>query len=284
MKPLFAIQNADQYIERFYIRLVDFLPNFIGAVIILVLGLILMKVFRKIVTRIMTRKEDMDPTAIKFILDVTTWVFRIILFVAVIGKLGIETSSFVAILGAAGLAVGLSLQGSLSNFAGGLLIITFKPFRVGDYIEAQGEGGTVEEIQIFSTRLVTPSNQVIYIPNGALSNGNIRNFSKLDTRRAEIIVGAAYGSDVNHVKKVLTDIIENDKAILKTPEPIVRIKQLADNSVNFQVLVWASNSDYWQMLSDFQENVKIYFDKEGIEIPFPQRDIIIKNIDGAKLP
>lgn len=284
MKPLFAIQNVDQYIERFYIRLVDFLPDFILAIAILVLGLIFMKVFRKIVTRIMTRKEDMDPTAIKFILDVTTWVFRIILFVVVIGQLGIETSSFVAILGAAGLAVGLSLQGSLSNFAGGLLIITFKPFRVGDYIEAQGEGGTVEEIQIFSTRLVTPSNQVIYIPNGALSNGNIRNFSKLDTRRAEIIVGAAYGSDVNHVKKVLTDIIENDKAILKTPEPIVRIKQLADNSVNFQVLVWASNSDYWQMLSDFQENVKIYFDKEGIEIPFPQRDIIIKNIDGAKLP
>ncbi len=276
------MKDFDYYLDWFLEVLITNVPNVLYAIGILIVGILAIRFIRFIVNRIM-KKRDMDATAVKFLMDILTWVLRVMLFVMVIARLGIETSSFVAILGAAGLAIGLSLQGSLSNFAGGLLIIIFKPFRVGDYIEAQGEGGTVQEIQIFATRLNTPNNQVIYIPNGALSNGNITNYSKEPTRRAEIIVGAAYGSDVRHVKDVLHRIVEAETKILNEPAPIIRIKALADNSVNFQLLVWATNEDFWQMLSDIQEQVKIEFDKEGIEIPFPQRDIIVKGFEPPAL-
>ncbi|WP_417350803.1 mechanosensitive ion channel family protein [Flavobacterium alkalisoli] len=277
------MKDFEGYLEWFLNLLVEYTPRLIYAFVLLIGGLLAIKLVRTIILRIM-KKREMDPTAVRFLLDILTWVLRVMLFIIVIAKLGVETSSFVAILGAAGLAVGLSLQGSLSNFAGGLLIIIFKPFRVGDYIEAQGEGGTVNEIQIFATKLTTPSNQVIYIPNGALSNGNIRNFSKELTRRGEIIVGAGYGSNMKHVKDVLAKIVADEPKILDEPAPIIRIKGLADNSVNFQLLVWATNDNYWQMLSDVQENVKIQFDAEGIEIPFPQRDIVIRNLDKKNLP
>ncbi len=276
------MKEFDYYLEWFLEILITSIPSILYAIGILIAGILGIKFIRFIVSRIM-KKRDMDPTAIKFLMDILTWVLKIVLFVIVISKLGIETSSFVAILGAAGLAIGLSLQGSLSNFAGGLLIIIFKPFRAGDYIEAQGEGGTVQEIQIFATRLNSPNNQVIYIPNGALSNGNIKNYSKEPTRRAEIIIGAAYGSDIKHVKDVLHKIVAAESKILKEPEPTIRIKELAENSVNFELLVWATNDDFWEMLSDVQEQVKISFDNEGIEIPFPQRDIIIKGLDSLNM-
>lgn len=277
------MQNFNEYLKWFLELLIDYTPKLIYAFVILIGGLLAIKLVRTIILKVM-KKRDMDPTAVRFLLDILTWVLRVMLFIIVIAKLGVETSSFVAILGAAGLAVGLSLQGSLSNFAGGILIITFKPFRVGDYIEAQGEGGTVNEIQIFATKLTTPSNQVIYIPNGSLSNGNIKNYSKELTRRGEIIVGAGYGSNMKHVKDVLTKIVAEEPKILDEPAPIIRVKELADNSVNFQILAWAKNEDYWQMLSDVQENVKLMFDQEKIEIPFPQRDIVIRNLDTKNLP
>ncbi|RYJ43356.1 mechanosensitive ion channel family protein [Flavobacterium beibuense] len=277
------MKDFEGYLEWFLNLLIEYTPKLVYAFVLLIGGLLAIKLVRTIILRIMKRRE-MDPTAVRFLLDILTWVLRVMLFIIVIAQLGVETSSFVAILGAAGLAVGLSLQGSLSNFAGGLLIIIFKPFRVGDYIEAQGEGGTVNEIQIFATKITTPSNQVIYIPNGSLSNGNIRNFSKEVTRRGEIIIGAGYGSNMKHVKDVLAKVVANEPKILDEPAPIIRIKGLADNSVNFQILAWAKNEDYWQMLSDVQENVKIQFDAEGIEIPFPQRDIVIRNLDKKNLP
>ncbi|WP_417365998.1 mechanosensitive ion channel family protein [Flavobacterium beibuense] len=277
------MENLNEYLKWFFNLLVEYTPRLIYAFVLLIGGLLAIKLIRTIILKVM-KKRDMDPTAVRFLLDILTWVLRVMLFIIVIAKLGVETSSFVAILGAAGLAVGLSLQGSLSNFAGGLLIIIFKPFRVGDYIEAQGEGGTVNEIQIFATKLTTPSNQVIYIPNGSLSNGNIKNYSKELTRRGEIIVGAGYGSNMKHVKDVLTKIVAEEPKILDEPAPIIRVKELADNSVNFQILAWAKNEDYWQMLSDVQENVKLMFDQEKIEIPFPQRDIVIRNLDTKNLP
>lgn len=277
------MENLNEYLKWFLNLLVEYTPRLIYAFVLLIGGLLAIKLIRTIILKVM-KKRDMDPTAVRFLLDILTWVLRVMLFIIVIAKLGIETSSFVAILGAAGLAIGLSLQGSLSNFAGGLLIIIFKPFRVGDYIEAQGEGGTVNEIQIFATKLTTPSNQVIYIPNGSLSNGNIKNYSKELTRRGEIIVGAGYGSNMKHVKDVLTKIVAEEPKILEEPAPIIRVKELADNSVNFQILAWAKNEDYWQMLSDVQENVKLMFDQEKIEIPFPQRDIVIRNLDTKNLP
>ncbi|MEE1897803.1 mechanosensitive ion channel [Flavobacterium rakeshii] len=277
------MKNFESYYDWFVNLVLEYTPKILVAAGILIGGLIAIKLIRAIIVKVM-KKREMDPTAVRFLLDILTWALRVMLFITVIGELGVQTSSFVAILGAAGLAIGLSLQGSLSNFAGGILIITFKPFRVGDYIEAQGEGGTVNEIQIFATKLTTPSNQVIYIPNGSLSNGNIKNYSKELTRRGEIIVGAGYGSNMKHVKDVLTKIVAEEPKILDEPAPIIRVKALADNSVNFQILAWAKNEDYWQMLSDVQENVKLMFDQEKIEIPFPQRDIVIRNLDTKNLP
>lgn len=275
--------NFNDYIEGLQNYFITFLPNLIKAVLILIAGIFIIKFFRWFMKRMMVRREDMDPTLIKFLMDIFTWVLRVLLFIMVVGALGIETSAFVAVIGAAGLAIGLSLQGSLSNFAGGILIILFKPFRVGHYIEVQGEGGTVVEIQILYTKLLTPNNQVVFIPNGALSNGNIKNYSKEPLRKAEFIIGVGYNSNIEHVKSVLTRVIEKDPKILKDPAPVIRIKDLADNSVNFQVFVWATNEDFWQMFSDIKENTKIEFDKEGIEIPFPQRDIIIKNTDAKNV-
>lgn len=270
------MDKFDQYIENFGNRLVAFFPDLIKAAIILIIGMILIKFFRRFMTRMMTKKTH-DPTVLKFLMDLLTWVFRVILIVAFIDALGVPTTSFFAVLGAAGLAIGLSLQGSLSNFAGGILIILFKPMRVGDYIEAQGEGGTVAAIRIFNTKLITSTNQVIYIPNGALSNGVIKNFSKELTRKTDLTIGVAYSSDLKHVKDVLRKITQKDERILKEPAPAILVRQLADNSVNFQIAVWAKNEHYGEVLSDLQETIKAEFEKEGIEIPLPQRDLHIKN-------
>lgn len=275
--------DVNDFLHKLSNSLVDFLPNLIKAVIILLVGYFAIRLFRMFMLRIMNRKEDMDPTLIKFLMDLVTWVLRLLLFIIVISTLGVETSSFVAIIGAAGLAIGLALQGSLANFAGGILIILFKPFRVGDFIEAQGEGGTVTEIQILYTRMLTPNNQVVFLPNGTLSNNNIKNYSTEPIRKAELIIGVGYGSDLKHVKSILHRIIGAEPAILKDPEPVVRVKDLADSSINFQVFAWATNGDYWQMLSDFKENVKYEFDKEGIEIPFPQTDLNVRQLPFNKI-
>lgn len=272
------MKDFQDALERLSESLVNFFPNAIKAVVILVIGIFAIKLMRWFLKRIMVRKEDMDPTLIKFVMDLLTWILRVFLFIMVVNALGVETSAFVAVIGAAGLAIGLSLQGSLSNFAGGILIILFKPFRVGDFIEGQGEGGTVREIQILYTIIVTPTNQVVYIPNGSLSNGNIKNYSKESIRKAEIIIGVGYSSNITQVKEALQRVIDMDETILKDPAPIIRIKELADSSVNFQVFVWAANGDYWQMLSDFKEHAKVEFDKQGIEIPFPQRDLNVKGL------
>ncbi|MCW4468688.1 mechanosensitive ion channel [Flavobacterium sp. MFBS3-15] len=275
MIPLFAIENIDVYITRFYSNLVDYVPSLISAVIVLVLGLLIIKLFRKIVRNLMNKK-DLDPTLLKFVLDVFTWVFRVILFVTVIDQLGVKTTSLMAALGAAGIAIGLALQGSLSNFAGGLLIILFKPFRVGDYIEAQGQAGTVNSIQIFSTRIITGNNQVIYMPNGALSNGTIKNFSQEPLRRAEILLSVDYKNDLKSVKDVIYGVIKNDPNILTEPTPSIDIKSLGENGIDLAVLIWAERGRYGAMVSDFYENVKTAFEKEGIEISHPQRDIHLK--------
>jgi len=265
--------DLDTFLERLTTNVADYVPNLIGGIIVLVIGLLVIKFFRRFMNRLLIRKPDMDPTLIQFLKDVGTWALRIVLLIVVINQLGVETTAFAAMLGAAGLAIGLSLQGSLSNFAGGVLIIVFKPFRVGEYVEVQGEGGTVSEIQILYTRLLSPNNQVIYIPNGALANGNIKNFSREPLRKEELIFGVAYGSNLKQVKEAIARVLENDEKVLKDPAPVVRVKTLGESSVDFQVLLWATNENFWQMLSDVKEAVKKEFDKEGIEIPFPQREI-----------
>lgn len=222
-------------------------------------------------TRLMMNR-DVDPTFLKFILDACTWIFRIVLLLMIIEQLGVKTTSLMALLGTIGIAIGLSLQGSLSNFAGGLLIILFKPFKVGDYIEAQGQGGTVQSIQIFSTQLLTGTNQVVYLPNGTLSNNTIKNFSQEPLRRADILLSVGYNSDLKLVKDVISKVIESDIKIIITPAPSIEVNNLAENAVVLKVLIWSERSNYSAMVSDFYENIKSAFEKNGIEMPLPQRD------------
>lgn len=257
-----------KYTSQFISILVDYSPKLISALLILFVGLYVIRFLNKMIRKIML-KRDLDPTLSKFLADILLWVLRVLLFVSVIDKLGIGTSSFVAILGAAGLAIGLSLQGSLSNFAGGMLIILFKPFRVGDFIEAQGVSGTVLEIQIFVTKLASSNNQTIFVPNGSLSNGNIINYSVAGTRRADINFTVAYDSNLQEVKNILKSIIEHDPRVLKEPEPAVVVTGLVDNGVTIAVRPWAKNSDFWDMHSDVLERSKSELYQAGIEIqPF----------------
>jgi small conductance mechanosensitive channel len=256
------------YAKQFVKVLVDYSPKLISALIILIIGIYAIRFINRIVKNIMA-KRHFEPTLSKFLADILLWFLRIMLFVTFISKLGVETSSFVAILGAGGLAVGLSLQGSLSNFAGGMLIIMFKPFRVGDTIEAQGVTGTVSEIQIFVTKLVTGNNQMIFVPNGALSNGTIINFSVAGTRRADLVFSVAYDADLKTVKNIILNILKNNPKVLKAPAPAVVVTELTDSAVKLAVRPWALIGDYGDVCSDTLENCKVELYKAGIEIqPF----------------
>jgi small conductance mechanosensitive channel len=281
MIPLFIteIKNLDTYIAEFVDHIVFFIPNLLVALVFLIVGIIAIKIFRKVMTRLMTTR-DVDPTFLKFILDACTWIFRVVLLLMIVEQLGVKTTSLMALLGTIGIAVGLSLQGSLSNFAGGLLIILFKPFRVGDYIEAQGQGGTVQSIQIFSTQLLTGNNQVVYLPNGTLSNNTIKNFSQEPLRRAEIALSVSYSSDLKQVKEIIRSVIERNQKILRTPAPGIEVKDLAENAVVLNVQLWSERGNHGTIVSDFYEDIKTAFEASGIDIPFPQREIHFK--DGKK--
>jgi small conductance mechanosensitive channel len=269
------METLNQYFQKAVHTTTAFLPHLLSAIITLVIGFIIIRLFRKFMMRLIEKKR-FDATLLKFVMDVAVWTMRALLFVSIITKLGVETSAFVAAIGAAGLAIGLSLQGSLSNFAGGLLIILFKPLRVGDYVEAQGEAGTVAAIFIFSTKIITGNNQSIYLPNGALSNGIIRNFSKEKLRRAEITLSVKHDSDISLVKALLFNVIRSDKRILQLPEPAVMIKDITADALLLSVLMWTTNEDYGWVVSDFLENIKKSFKEQGISNPAPKREIIIE--------
>ena len=255
-----AIKN---YSEGFMKALLEYSPKLISALVILIVGLYAIRFINRLAKKIMI-KRNLDPTLSKFLADILIWVLRVLLFVTFISKLGIETSSFVAILGAAGLAVGLSLQGSLSNFAGGMLIILFKPFRVGDTIEAQGVIGTVTEIQIFVTKLLTANNQTIFIPNANLSNGIITNYSISGIRRLDLVFSLSYDSDIKLAKETVLQVIQNHDKILKSPEPIVLVKDLTDSAVHLAIRPWIKNEDFGVVSSDILENCKSAFEEKGI--------------------
>jgi len=195
--------------------------------------------------------------------------------IAALGQLGIQTASFVAIIGAAGLAIGLALQGSLSNFASGVLLLVFKPFKAGDFVEAAGTAGSIEKIQIFTTELVTPDNKQIIIPNSAITGGTITNYSAKDTRRVDLTIGISYDDDIDKARELIFDEISIDDRILKEPEPVVLVMTLGDSSVNFALRSWAATSDYWPVYTSLTESIKKRFDKDGISIPFPQTDVHI---------
>ena len=261
-------ENVTNYAETFIKVLIDYSPKLISAFLILFVGLYVIRLINRLIRKIMV-KRDLDPTLTNFLSDILLWVLRVLLFVTFISKLGIETSSFVAILGAMGLAVGLSLQGSLSNFAGGMLIILFKPFKVGDVIEAQGSIGTVNEIQIFVTKLINANNQTIFIPNGSLSNGVITNYSMQGFRKADLTISISYDTDIRKAKDIITEVLKNNPKVLKTPEAEVSVKNLTDSSIQLAVRPWANNEDFWGVYSDTLESCKLAFDAAGIVIqPF----------------
>lgn len=244
----------------------------IAAVFIFIIGRWVAKLLKKILGRVMT-KAGVDTTIIPFVLNLTYVGLLLMVVIAALGALGIQTTSLIAVLGAAGLAVGLALQGSLSNFAAGILIILFRPIRVGDYFEGAGIAGTVEEIQVFSTMAKTPDNKVIIIPNSKLLSDNIINYSMKDIRRVDLTIGIGYGDPIDKAKAVLADILAKDARILADPAPTIGISELADSSVNFAVRPWVKTEEYWSVYFDLLETIKKRFDEEGINIPFPQQDI-----------
>ena len=268
--------KIENYLEKLKEIIIEFSPKVISAIIILFVGLWAVSIITKTFKKIMI-KRHVEVTLSNFLGNILFWTLRILLFITVISKLGVETSSFVAILGAAGLAIGLALQGSLSNFAGGVLIILFKPFKVNDVIESQGEIGTVQEIQIFNTRLLTANNQVVYIPNGVLSNGIIKNYTQEGIRRADLTIGIAYNSDIKHAKEILLNVMQNNPKVLNEPAPTVIVRELADSSINLGLRPWANSEDFFDVSSETLVECKIALDNAGISIPFPQREIKILN-------
>ncbi len=248
------------------------LPNLILAIIILIVGIWLMRIINRMVAKFFERK-DYDPILETFLQSFIRIGLKVILFVLVITQLGVKSTSLVALIGAAGLAIGLALQGSLSNFAGGVLILVFKPFKTGDFISAQGMEGTVKEISIFTTKLNTFGNQVAIIPNGQLSNNNIVNYNAENTRRDKIDIGIGYSSDIKMAKDILLRICADNEDILKDPVPEVYVGELAESSVNLTLRFWTDNELFWPAHFYVLEETKKRFDEAGIEIPFPQRDI-----------
>ncbi len=239
---------------------------------IVIIGLWVSKALKKFTIRLLAKK-DVDPTIATFSANVVYTLLIVFVILATLSQVGIETTSFIAVLGAAGLAVGLAFQGALSNFAAGLLLIIFRPFKVGDFIDAAGSAGSVEEIQILYTILKTPDNIKVVIPNSKLMGDTIKNFSANDTRRAEWIFGIGYGDDIKKARSVIKNIIESDQRILTEPVPQILVKELADSSVNFAVRAFIKLPDYWNVYFDTIEKVKNDFDENKISIPFPQRDV-----------
>jgi len=248
--------------------LFEFGPKVVSALVILIIGLWVIGMITKAVRKLM-EKRNLDVSLRGFLSSLIGWALKIFLFITVAGQLGVETTSFAAVIAAAGLAIGMALQGSLSNFAGGALIMIFRPFKVGDYIEAQGEQGVVKDIQIFTTKVNTVDNKEVIIPNGALSNGNIINYSSEEKRRVDITFGVSYDADIKQTKDVLTNLILNTPYTFKEDANQVIVGELADSSVNFITRTWVKSADYWDAYFYIMENGKIELDKAGIEIPYP---------------
>ena len=246
----------------------------LAALAIFIIGRWVAMAIRRGVRRMMERSA-VDPMIVSFVGSIVYIALLAFVVIAALGQLGIQTTSFIAIVGAAGLAVGLALQGSLANFAAGFLMIIFRPFKVGDFIEGAGVAGIVKDMQIFTTTLKTGDNKIIIIPNAKISGDNITNYSAEENRRVDMTVGVAYDADLSKVRDVLNDIISKDERIQSDPPPQVAVAELADSSVNFIVRVWTKSGDYWGVKFDATETIKNRFDEEGIGIPFPQRDIHI---------
>ncbi|WP_407557811.1 mechanosensitive ion channel family protein [Winogradskyella sp. 4-2091] len=260
--------DTQKWIDEGIKFVIEYGPKVIGAIAIWIIGSWVIKILLKGVKKALN-KGDYDESLKKFLTNLISWILKVVLIIVVLGTVGVETTSFAAIIAAAGLAIGLALQGSLGNFAGGVLLMIFKPIKIGDLIEAQGELGVVKEIEIFTTKLLTPTNKEVIIPNGALSNGNIVNYSTEGKLRVDLTFGVGYDSDIKQTKDVLMKVLTSNPKVLQDPAPSVNVSELADSSVNFAVRPWANVADYWDVYFETHENVKIALDAAGIEIPYP---------------
>jgi small conductance mechanosensitive channel len=268
--------TVDSYIVNAFVKNgPQLLANFLGAVIIFFVGKWVARFGERILDRLLTNAR-VDETLTKFLCRITFALLMCAVALAALERLGVQTTSLTAVLAAAGLAVGLALQGSLSNFAAGVMIILFRPFKVGDLIEAAGTKGIVEEIHIFSTMMRTPDNVDIIVPNSAVTGGNITNYSSKPIRRIDLVVGCGYADDLSAVKQFLQQLVDEDPRIRRDPAPVVAVSELAESSVNFVVRPWVKNTDYWNVKWDLTERVKLGFDQHGFTIPFPQRDLHIR--------
>lgn len=252
----------------------------VATVLILLVGRYIAIGARGLVRRIM-RRGNIEETLASFTASVTYAVVMVFVVVTALGQLGVPTASFIAVIGAAGLAIGFALQGSLANFAAGVLVIVFKPFKVGDYIEGGGTAGTVEEISFFTTELKSPDNRKIVVPNSKITSDNIVNYSARETRRVDVIASISYGDDIDKARKVLETVISSQPEVLGDPAPAIMVGQLAESSVDLTVRVWVNTPDYWTVFFSFQEKIKKAFDAQGITIPFPQRDVHVYREDGG---
>lgn len=266
------MDNLNSYYESLQGLLLAIIPDLLLAIFALLVGLWIIKWITRISRKGLERSQA-EPSLSKFLVSLTSITLKVLLIISIASMVGIATTSFIAVLGAAGLAVGLSLQGSLANFAGGVIILLFKPFKVGDVIEAQGYVAIVHEIQVFNTILKSFDNKTIFIPNGQLSNSSITNYSMETQRRVDMTFGISYDDDIAKAKSLLHQLVDADERILKEPQPVIVLSGLGESSVDFTVRVWAKAEDYWNIYFDMQEQVKQRFDENNITIPFPQRDV-----------
>ena len=271
------LQDSGQYVDTLINLFVVWGPKLVGAILALIIGLWLANMIASGLSRRM-EKNEVDPSLRPFLKSLVSSLLKILVVVSVLGMVGIQMTSFIAILGAAGLAVGMALSGTLQNFAGGVMILIFKPFKVGDVIEAQGYTGCVNAIQIFNTILKTPDNKTVIIPNGGLSTSSMVNYSTEETRRVDWTFGIAYGDDIDKAREVLIELLTSNENVLKDPAPFVELGELADSSVNFTVRAWVNAPDYWAVYFYMLEKVYRRFAEEGLNIPFPQMDVHLDKI------
>lgn len=262
----------DQYAVPWAIKIVM-------ALVIFIVGRWVVKIVVNLVKKLLNRSGKMDEMLINFVASILNAILLLFVIIASLDQLGVDTTSLVALIGAAGLAIGLALQGSMQNFAAGVMILVFKPFKSGDFVEAGGVVGVVEQVNIFSSTLRTGDNKEVIVPNGSIYSGAITNYSARSTRRVDMVFGIGYDDDIRKAKEILEKLIAEDERILKDPAPVVALSELGDSSVNFVVRPWVNSADYWNVLWDMNEKVKLTFDAEGISIPYPQMDVHLHKQD-----
>jgi small conductance mechanosensitive channel len=268
--------DVQAILQKIYEYLATYWLQVVAAIVIFIVGRWLAKLISKLIGRAMKRAK-VDDTLTSFVEHLSYTAMLVFVVIAAINKLGVDTASFAVVVGAAGLAIGFALQGSLANFAAGIMLIIFKPFKVGDFVELAGKKGTVKEIQIFNTILNSPDNVMVIIPNGQVTSTNIMNYTANGTRRVDLVVGVSYDDDLKKAKQVIEQVLAGDDRILADPPTTVAVSELGDSSVNFVVRPWVKSADYWAVYFAFTENVKLALDKNGITIPYPQRDIHMKS-------